>query len=163
MLGSLKDKAMKTAGQLLGSAPAAGVLTNPKVQDLVRRVVDLRADVRDGLDDQIAAVARRLNLVSMKELRHFKRLVRELENQVATLEHELAQQRRRADRAEAARADREPAATKKATTKKATTKKAASKKATTKKTSKKAATKKKATTKKAAAKKTSKKAAADQG
>lgn len=100
MSNTLKDQAMKTATRLLGSAPAAGLLSHPKLQDIVRRVINLRTDVRDALDERVATLARHFDLVTQKELKHFKRMVRELENQVASLEHELAQQRRRAERAE---------------------------------------------------------------
>lgn len=100
MVNSLKDLAMKTANKVFGSAPAAGLLSHPKLQDVVRRVINLRGDVRDALDERVATIARRFDLVTQKELKHFKRMVRELENQIASLEHELAQQRRRADRAE---------------------------------------------------------------
>gem|GEM_PF-3284034 len=97
---NLKDQAMKTATKVLGSAPAAGLLSHPKLQDVVRRVINLRSDVRDALDERVATLARRFDLVTQKELKHYKRMVRELENQLASLEHELAQQRRRAERAE---------------------------------------------------------------
>ena len=73
-----------------------------QAEKLVQRAATLRADLKDGIEDRISQVARRVGLVTHTELRHFKRLVRELENQVGTLEAELAQERSRADRAEKA-------------------------------------------------------------
>lgn len=80
--------------------PLRDLAAHPKVQDLIRRASSLRTDLMDRLDDRLGGVAKRLNLVTRKEMKLVKRQVRELENQVTTLELQLQQERQRADRAE---------------------------------------------------------------
>jgi len=80
--------------------PLRELTAHPRVQDLIKRAINLRADLLDRLDDRLSGVAKKLNLVTRKDLKLVKRQVRELENQVATLENQLRQERARADRAE---------------------------------------------------------------
>ena len=82
-----------------------GILTNPALQDVMRRAVNLRTDLLDQIDQQIEVVARRLNLATKKEVKALRRQIRELENQVQGLDGQLHEERRRADRAESQLAD----------------------------------------------------------
>ena len=100
MLNHLKSTVLRTAGQLLASQTALGILTHPQFQDALKRAINLRSDVRDGWERQVDSLARSFNLVTRQDVKMLKRSIRELENQTATLEYELRQQRERADRAE---------------------------------------------------------------
>lgn len=79
-----------------------GILTIPALQDVLRRAVNLRADLLDQLDGRMEGVARKLNLATRKETKALRRQIRELENQVQGLEGQLGHERRRADEAETA-------------------------------------------------------------
>ncbi|MFT7578655.1 MAG: polyhydroxyalkanoate synthesis regulator phasin [Myxococcota bacterium] len=127
MITALKERVEQMANQVLGATPAGGVFSHPAIQGFFQKAVSFRSDLQDTLDSQVSSLARRFNLVTKQELRHFKRLVRELENQVASLEGELVSARKRADDAEKKTQAPKPAAKAKPATKKAAAKPAAQK------------------------------------
>ncbi|MEE2779508.1 MAG: hypothetical protein VYE15_03220 [Myxococcota bacterium] len=165
-LADLKARALRLAGEFLASPTALSLLSNPQVQDTMRRAFNLRSDVRDGLDKQVDTLARSLNLVSRKDIQDLKRTIRELENQAAALEYELRKERERTTEAQrrVEELQAELARSTKTAAKKPAAKKTAAKKPAAKKpAAKKPAAKKhaaKTTAKKPAAKKTAKKPAA---
>ena len=139
-MSDMKQRMVRLATELVTSSTAVNVLSNPQVQDAIRRAFNLRSDVREEMDKHVDTIARALNLVSRTELQTLKRTIRELENQAAALEYELRQQRERAEKAEQDLADAlqaaggEAAPTKKPVAKKAAPKKPAAKKPAAKKT-----------------------------
>ena len=84
----------------IGDKTKAGIMTIPALQDVMRRAVNLRSDLRDRFDHQMEAVAKRFNLATRREMKTLRRHIRELENQVQGLEGQLTQERQRAERAE---------------------------------------------------------------
>ena len=170
MLDKVKDTLLERMGTLMGSERGINLLANSSFQTALARALNLRADLREHWDRQIQMIAQNLNLVSKRDVADYKRQIRDLENMVATLQHQLKQESMRADKAQRELAQSKKTAgtsakaapatakkTGKAAAAKKTTKKAskkASKKAATKKTaSKKTATKKAGSTKKSATKK----------
>ncbi len=91
MLESLRDK--------------ANLLEHPAIAGVIRKAVHIRADLLDQLDGHLAGVAKKLNLATRAELKGLKRNIRELENQVQNLEHQLIHERERAEQAEKALGD----------------------------------------------------------
>jgi hypothetical protein len=102
VLDKLKKEALKKAGSVVGSPAALSVLSNPTFQSALKRAINLREDVRDNWERQVETLAKSLNLVTASDVKGFKARIRELENQVATLEHDLRQERLRADKADKA-------------------------------------------------------------
>ncbi len=165
MLDKIKDALLDRAGTLMGSERGLHVLANSSFQTALARALNLRTDLKDHWDRQIQTIAQNLNLVSKRDVVEYKRKLRDLENLVATLEHQLKQESVRADKAlrelsenrkAASASDKEakPAAKRSTAAKKtAPAKKASAKKAPAKKAQAKKAAPKKAAPKKAAAKK----------
>ena len=133
MLDKVKDTLLERMGTLMGSERGINLLANSSFQTALARALNLRADLREHWDRQIQMIAQNLNLVSKRDVADYKRQIRDLENMVATLQHQLKQESMRADKAQ-----RELAQSKKTA---GTSAKAAP--ATAKKTGKAAAAKKK--------------------
>ena len=105
MLESIKQRAIKKAGDFMSSKTAATLLSNPAFQTALNRAINLRSDMNSGWDEQLEQVARRFNLVTRGDVKALKKSVRELESRIASLQHELKQQRLRADKAEKSAAE----------------------------------------------------------
>ena len=164
-------------GQFAEAGKGFNILASPSLQGALTRALTMRAELQDQWDRKVQKVAKSFNLVSKRDVTQLKRHVRDLENLVATLEHQLQQQTIKTNKAEQSlkternktlvsdakpitAAPKKPAA-KKTTAKKTVAKKTTAKKATAKKTTAKKTTAKKATAKKTTAKKaTAKKATA---
>ena len=59
-------------------SPIRDLAQHPKVQEILRRATSLRSDLMDQLDERLGGVAKKLNLVTRKEMKGVKRQVREL-------------------------------------------------------------------------------------
>ncbi len=97
-------KGLKKIGEGGGANPAA-LLGHPVLQDVLQKAAHLRADLLGQFDERVSGIAKKVGLATRGEVKLHKRQIRELENQVANLEHQLVQERARADRAESGLAD----------------------------------------------------------
>ncbi len=104
MLDMLKSTLTRGAGQLIGSRAALSLLSSPQFHDALRKAINLRSDVRESWERQAEGLAKTLNLVTRGDIRDLKRALREMDNQVAALEWELRQQKKRVGAAEEAQA-----------------------------------------------------------
>jgi hypothetical protein len=102
MLDRIKEEAFNAAGRFAGAGKGIDLLSSPSLQAALTRALTLQAELRDRWDRQVQAVAKSLNLVSKRDVLTLKRQVRDLENLVATLEHQLKQQTLRTKKAESA-------------------------------------------------------------
>ncbi len=82
-----------------------GVLGHPMVSEVLQRAAAMREGLLDSLDGPLSELAKKLRLATRTEVKLLNRQARELQNQVANLEHQLAAERTRADRAEDGLAD----------------------------------------------------------
>jgi hypothetical protein len=96
----IKDEALNAAGQFADAGKGFNLLSSPSLQGALTRALTLQAELRDHWDRRIQTVAKSLNLVSKRDVLQLKRHVRDLENLVATLEHQLQQQTIRTKKAE---------------------------------------------------------------
>jgi hypothetical protein len=128
----IKDEAANAAGQFTDSSKGFNILSSPSLQGALTRALTLQAELRDHWDRRLQSVAKSLNLVSKRDVLQLKRHVRDLENLVATLEHQLQQQTLRTKKAEKSlqkerRVDKAAPAEKTQTKAKSSAKKAAAK------------------------------------
>jgi chromosome segregation ATPase len=86
-------------------ADSEGVLAHPMISEMLQRAAAVREGLLDSLDGPLGELAKKLRLATRSEVRLLNRQARELQNQVANLEHQLSVERDRAERAEGGLAD----------------------------------------------------------
>jgi uncharacterized protein YlxW (UPF0749 family) len=87
-----KDVLMKVAMEKF-SPVALKVLSNPQVQSLLTQVLNLQADMRQNIEQQVKLVARSLELVTKDEVQSLREVIKELEAEVEKLKTELKEAR----------------------------------------------------------------------
>jgi len=92
-----KDVLMKIAMEKF-SPIAMKVLSNPQVQALLTQVLNLQADMRQNVEQQVKLVARSLELVTKDEVQSLREVIKELEAEVEKLKAELKEAKEKAEK-----------------------------------------------------------------
>ena len=92
-----KDVLMKIAMEKF-SPIAMKVLSNPQVQALLTQVLNLQADMRQNIEQQVKLVARSLELVTKDEVQSLREVIKELEAEVEKLKAELKEAKEKAEK-----------------------------------------------------------------
>ena len=90
MLNHLKSVAAQRVGKVLASDATLKVVGDPRVQRVMMRAINLRADAREVVERQVKEVAAALDLVTREDVASLKRTIRDLEDTVEELRDELA-------------------------------------------------------------------------
>lgn len=118
----IKQEAMKAA-----MSPATmKLLSDPRIQKVMMRAIQLPSEVRDALEKNGQSIAKTFSLVTKDDLRAMKRTIRDLSAQLEKLNYELEAERQKNEqlnRLKESKTDKPSPAAKKATKTKATGKK----------------------------------------
>ena len=90
MLGTLKSILQEQTAKTLRSPATMRLLSNPRVQQTLLKVINLRADNRQKMSSQVQEFARSNDLVTREDVVRLRRTVRDLEATVASLTQQLA-------------------------------------------------------------------------
>ena len=87
----IKQEAMKAA-----MSPATmKLLSDPRIQKVMMRAIQLPSEVRDALEKNGQSIAKTFSLVTKEELRSMKRTIKELSAQLEKLNSELEAERQK--------------------------------------------------------------------
>ncbi|MBP47385.1 MAG: hypothetical protein CMH53_05560 [Myxococcales bacterium] len=99
MLDHLKSVAAQKVGKVLASDATLKVVGDPRVQKVMMRAINLRADAREVVEKQVKEVAAALDLVTREDVASLKRTIRDLEDTVEELRDELSETQEQAEQA----------------------------------------------------------------
>ena len=91
MLNDLKNFAAQQVGRVLTSDATQKVLSNPQVQTMMLRAINLRAESRDLVERRVQGMASALDLVTRDDIVALKRTIRALEDTIDDLRDELTE------------------------------------------------------------------------
>jgi len=89
MMGFLNDMAAKQLGKLLASDTTMKVLSNPQVQQVMMKAINMRSEVRETVGKQVKVFASAFDLVTREDVATLKKKMRDMENTIDDLRAEL--------------------------------------------------------------------------